>query len=84
MALKAKVMAVNALPNGDAIAVDVDYYDDAAPTVILYRHAFEFALTVTVGQAQTAIQNMGVKVRDAIAEKVAKAASFIGVEINIP
>jgi hypothetical protein len=84
MAIKAKVTAVNALPTGEAIAVDVDYYDDAAPSVILYRHAFEFAITLTLGQMQTAIQTLGAKVRSAIAKKIEKAAEFVGQEINIP
>ena len=84
MAMKAKATAVNALPSGSAIAVDVDYYDSAAPTVILYHHAFEFAITMTLGQMQNAIQALGAKVRDAVAKKVEKATEFIGVEINIP
>lgn len=84
MALKAKVTAVNAMPSGSAIAVDVDYYDDAEPKIILHHHAFEFLLTMTLGQMQTAIQAFGAKVRDAQAAKVAKALQFIGTVIDIP
>jgi hypothetical protein len=84
MALKAKVTAVNALPLGNLIAVDVDYFDDAAPDVILHHHAFEFAITLTVSQCRTQIENYGGKVRDAIATKVARAASFVGVVLDIP
>ena len=84
MALKAKATAVNALPSGSAIAVDVEYYDNAAPTIILYRHAFEFAITMSLGDMQNAVQALGQKVRDAIAKKVEKATEFVGVEINIP
>ena len=84
MAMKAKATAVNALPSGSAIAVDVEFYDSAAPTIILDRHAFEFAITLTLGQMQNVIQAYGAKVRDAIAKKIEKASEFIGVEINIP
>ena len=84
MAMKAKVTAVNAMPAGSAIAVDVDYYDDAAPTVILFRNAFEFPIATTNQAAQNAIIAFGVKVRDSAAAKLTKAQQFVGVEINIP
>jgi len=84
MALKAKVTAVNALPSGDTIAVDVDYFDDAAPAVILHHHAFEFGLAQTANQCRTQIEAYGAKVRAALAAKVARAASFVGAVIDIP
>jgi hypothetical protein len=84
MALKAKVTAVNALPSGDAIAVDVDYYDDAASAVILYHHAFEFSLLLTLVQMRTQVENYGVRVRNALDAKVDKATQFVGLVIDIP
>jgi len=84
MAMKAKATAVNAMPDGSAIAVDVEYYDSLTPFVILHRHAFEFAITMTLGQMQNAVQAYGAKVVATIAKKIEKATEFIGVEINIP
>jgi len=84
MAMKAKVTAVNALPEGDRIAVDVDFYDSTAPTTILHHRAFEFLLTMSLGQMQNAIQAYGAKVVAAIAKKIERAQEAVGVEINIP
>lgn len=84
MAFKAKITAVNALPDGSEIAVDVDYYDDAAPTVILYHKAFEFAITMTLAQMRNAIIAFGTKVRDAVTEKTSAAQQFVGTVLDIP
>jgi hypothetical protein len=84
MALKARVTSVNALPSGLELAVDVEYFDDAAPTVILYRHAFQFAIALTINQMRTQIETLGGRVRSARDDRATKAAQFVGAVIDIP
>lgn len=97
MALVAKITKVGYLQqvdNGDGTTstvdlslrgryfVEVDYFDNAAPTNILLEQTFEFPQETTVEQAQAAIVALGRKVRDARV-RTNELTQFVGAVIPL-
>lgn len=71
---------------GEKIAIHGEYYDDAAPSVVLHQENFAFDPSVTNGQMQSMIQERGASVRAARTRAQALASSFpqASTVINIP
>ena len=77
MAWRFRVLGVQ--PSGDAVTVRANYFDDAAPTVILGRALLRLPADTTRAQARTEIIAEGRRLRDAV-EARERLAQDVGSE----
>lgn len=61
MAWRFKVAKKTPNPDEGTVALDIDYYDDAAPATVIVRRVFVFPAYMTTALMQSEIQHEGRK-----------------------